>query len=826
MSMIGAESEATGEAKGGASAGTEAARVLAAWISSAASAGRSGAEAERARAVGELLAEHEELRRKLGVASRMLALSPVVSFVWRVEPGYPVEYVSDNVETAFGHTVESLMSGRLRFLDLVHEGDVERVRRACDASAREGRVLEHSYRMRRSDGSVLLVQETSRPMRLEGGGGDGEIRVIGFVRDMTAQQALLDQVQESRARLRALFDQASAGMVEVGRDGLVTDANKAMTRFLGWERSEVVGFPWQKISHPDDTARCEREVGRVIACEQDFFQVEKRYAHKDGGYRWGRVSISAIRDERGNLDRLLAVIVDIEESRRARERLHESEAQLRAIFNSAPIGISMATPEGVLRIANKQLQKILGRSEDEIRGLHWSKFTFPEDKAENDRAIAEALRMGTDAWTLEKRYVRPDGSVVWANLNTTLLRDEAGVPMGTVATVEDITHRRRLEQELAESKRMESLGRLAGGVAHDFNNLLTAIMGYASILQKRVQDADVREVAGRITAASTSAAGLTRQLLAFARRQDVTAETVDLGEAVRQACEIARGLIGAGQRLVVTAGPEGLPVRADRSQLEQVVLNLVANAADASSEDGRIEVRVERGHWGSNRGEASPRMAVLDVRDFGEGIDASVLPHIFEPFFTTKPRGRGTGLGLATVYGIVKQAGGTVMVESDPGRGSLFRVLWPLASGEGAGGSAEGAERALRSDSGSLRGSVLVVEDEPLVRELVEGVLRSAGCEVDGVGSGEEALAKMERRGRPYEVVLTDAVMPGMGGVELIRLLKGRGYPAPTIMMTGYSEASDRLKAVTYGAEVIGKPFAVEDLVSAVRKALSDALGG
>lgn len=823
MSMVGAESMASGVAKIGASAGAEAARVLGEWIANAASLGRSDIEAERARAVGVLLGEREELIRKLGVASMMQAESPVVSFVWRVETEYPVEYVSANFETVFGYSMESLTSGRIRFLDLVHEEDAEGVIRACDASVREGRVLEHSYRMRRSDGTVLRVQETSRPMRVEGG---GEVRVVGFVRDMTAQQALLDQVQESRAKLRALFDQASAGMVEVGRDGLVTDANKAMTRFLGWERSEVVGFPWQKISHPDDTARCEREVGRVIACEQDFFEVEKRYVHKDGGYRWGRVSISAIRDERGNLDRLLAVIVDIEESRRARERLHESEAQLRAIFNSAPIGISMATPEGVLRIANKQLQKILGRSEDEIRGLHWSKFTFPEDKAENDRAIAEALRLGTDAWTLEKRYVRPDGSVVWANLNATLLRDETGHPMGTVATVEDITRRRRLEQELAESKRMESLGRLAGGVAHDFNNLLTAIMGYASILQKRVQDADVREVAGRITAASMSAAGLTRQLLAFARRQDVTAETVDLGEAVRQACEIARGLIGAGQRLVVTAGPEGLPVRADRSQLEQVVLNLVANAADASSEDGRIEVRVERGHWRSNRGEASPRMAVLDVRDFGEGIDASVLPLIFEPFFTTKPRGRGTGLGLATVYGIVKQAGGTVMVESDPGRGSLFRVLWPLAVGDPVEGSSRRVERKRRVESASLRGSVLVVEDEPLVRELVEDVLRSAGCEVDGVGSGEAALAKMEDRGRPYGVVLTDAVMPGMGGVELIRLLKGRGYPAPTIMMTGYSEASDRLKAVTYGAEVIGKPFVVEDLLSAVRKALSEASGG
>jgi PAS domain S-box-containing protein len=726
MSMVGAQSAGPSVVKDGERGA--AAAWLARWIESCGAEGESGDRAEVVRAIGALLAEREEFGRRLEVSSMLLSSSPVVSFVWRVEPGYPVEYVSENVGEVLGYSAEELTSGRVQYLDLVHGADRARVERECDASVREGRGLEQSYRMRRSDGVEILVQESSRPTQKHALGGGG-LRVIGFIRDMTAQQALLDQVNASRARLRALFDQVSVGMVEVGRDGLVTETNPAMTRFLGWAREELVGQPWQRISNPEDTPRCEREIAKMIASEQNYFEVDKRYLHKDGSSRWGRVSISAIRDEAGKVDRLLAVIVDMDERLRARERLHESESQLRAIFNSAPIGISLATPEGVVKIANARLLKILGREEAEVCGRHWKEFTYEADRADNERLMSEALRSGADTWTMEKRYVKPDGSIVWANLNAMLLRSESGTPMGLVATIEDITHRRQLEQELAESKRMESLGRLAGGVAHDFNNLLTAIMGYASILEKRVREAEIREIVGRISAASTSAAGLTRQLLAFARKQEVSSERVDLGESVRNACEVAKGLIGEGQRLRVKVEKGAMPVRADRSQLEQVVLNLVANAADASSAEGEIEVSVERSHPRQGTSQSGTRMAVIDVRDYGAGIDPSVLPHIFEPFFTTKPRGRGTGLGLATVYGIVKQAGGTVMVQSDPGRGSLFRVLWPLTSVESSASEESAGERRRGAGEVPLSGSVLVVEYEVLVRELVE----SARCDRRGV---------------------------------------------------------------------------------------------
>ena len=400
-------------------------------------------------------------------------------------------------------------------------------------------------------------------------------------------------------------------------------------------------------------------------------------------------------------------------------------------------------------------------------------------------------------------------------------RDNEGRVAGCLGVAVDITERKQLQDQLRQAQKMEAVGRLAGGVAHDFNNLLTVISGYSSFLLESLPDgSSLRSYAEQVSQAATRAAQLTAQLLAFGRKQMLQPSIMDINALVRDAETMLRRLIGEDIELVTDLRPSIGCILADPGQVYQVVLNLVVNARDAMPRGGRIAVATADVTIGED--EARHEMdtkpgdyVMLAVSDTGHGMSPEILAHLFEPFYTTKEVGKGTGLGLSTAYGIVKQSGGHISVESALGHGSTFRVYLPRAEGRINGESAVDPETVHGSET------VLLVEDEEVVRQFARSVLEQAGYKVIEAANGQEALRRMQEPGRQVDAVLTDVVMPEMGGRELGEQVARLKPGVPVLYLTGYAEDSTpRDEAIPSGAVCLRKPFKPHELTARIREAL------
>ncbi|GAB4270924.1 MAG: hypothetical protein Kow0092_25450 [Deferrisomatales bacterium] len=449
----------------------------------------------------------------------------------------------------------------------------------------------------------------------------------------------------------------------------------------------------------------------------------------------------------------------------------------------------------------------------------------PDDRPRVWRAVEEAVEEGRP-YELEYRIRDAAGELRWVYDVGRAVEGDGGGERVLEGVLFDHTERRSLEAQLIHSQKMEALGRLAGGVAHDFNNLLTAISGYAELLLRRLPASDdSRRGAEEIVRAADRAADLTRQLLAFGRRQMVEPRVVDMNETIRGVVRMVERLLGEDVEVRLDLGAEVGSVRADPGQVEQAVVNLAVNARDAMPEGGVLAVRTRRAGPDECRrlgldGEGRGDHVVLEVSDTGVGMEQRVMEHIFEPFFTTKEAGKGTGLGLATVYGVVTQAGGGVSVESRVGEGTTFRLFWPCwsepprsAAGGGGGGASAGETRGER---------VALVEDEPAVLELAAEHLRDCGYRVEAFPSGREALAALEA-GEEVDLLITDVVMPGMAGPRLAHRLRQRWPRLPVIYVSGHTgEAAADLQADGWGTRFLEKPFRLSELDRTVREALEE----
>ncbi len=369
------------------------------------------------------------------------------------------------------------------------------------------------------------------------------------------------------------------------------------------------------------------------------------------------------------------------ELRRSRARAEALAQRFHAVFDSASLGIAIGV-DGRMLETNRALQDMLGYSGEELREMHFADITHPDDIGDDLEQLDLLLRGELDLYRVEKRYFRRDGEVVWGHVRISLARDEQGKPAFAVGMTEDITARKKLEEQLRHSQKMEAVGSLAGGVAHDFNNVLTAIGGYCEILLGELEAEDLRRrrVTG-IQRAVESASALTRQLLTFSRKNVLKPQFVDLNDVVAGIEPMLRRLIREDVRLRVGRSPWPLTVLADPGQLDQVLLNLALNASDAMPHGGELTIGAGVASLEPREADAvglrAGRHCYLSVADTGLGMDPETQKRVFEPFFTTKPEGLGTGLGLSTVYGIVTQSGGAVSIASTPGRGSVFTVFLP-----------------------------------------------------------------------------------------------------------------------------------------------------
>jgi PAS domain S-box-containing protein len=768
--------------------------------------------------ISDRIASERAIRSEEALLGRAEAIAHVGS--WRMELATGKVVWSDEMARIFGVDPSAIgFTAAEAITRGVHPDDRAMLDEVNSASLADGVPRPADYRILRADGTVRWVhaegeQEIDDTGRV--------VALIGFVQDITDRKRVEDELRRSELKHRTVIAQSPIPIAahREGRAVFANPAHKAMFRYRDDEELATLAMDDMVAPESRDMVRqmlARRRQGLPVPSEYEFEGLRR-----DGTTFPALVKTAPIDLPDGPAT--LVFHIDLTESKRFSEALQASEEKFSTAFRSAPVLVSLTDPEGVFIDTNEEGLRISGFTRDEVIG-RTSVETGWITAEDRDMLRGEIQTHGRIAGVEIECHAKDGRTVVC------LLNGEPITVLGRsclLIVAVDITDRRRMERErerlqaeLAQSQKMEAVGRLAGGVAHDFNNLLTAIGGYARLLE-----ADLAAGAGdpadaaEIRHAADRAAALTARLLAFSGRHDAQPVTIDLAVAVNQILPMLRRIVPERIEIATELQPCA-PVMADPAELDQVIVNLVVNAADAMPAIGRISIRVGasghddafvRSHVNSRPG---PH-ARLTVTDIGSGMDEMTRAHIFEPFFTTKPAGQGTGLGLATVYGVVERMGGTIEVTSAPGFGSIFEIDLP-ASGPTAGLAAEAAEQA--AQAGTER--ILLVEDEPMVRQLATAALLRLGYRVVPLESPAEATGVPDS---DYDLLITDVVMPGMDGTELARTLRQGRPDLPVLFVSGYSYGTvwDHILDEPR-TTMLWKPFTPTELVNAARKLLDDA---
>lgn len=602
--------------------------------------------------------------------------------------------------------------------------------------------------------------------------------------------------------LTSVFECAGIGMAVTSLDKRWLRVNDGLCELLGWPAEALVGRPVLEITHPDDAAEDLELRSQLLVGKARRYSREKRYKHADGHFIWVQVHAALVRDATGQPAYFVSQIIDISARRRAEERY-------RSLVESIPIGLYRTTHDGQFVEVNRAMMQMLGYTDrDELMAIDAR--TLYVDRDDRDRFVRVMMASDPEAATGVVQMRRRDGTPIWTRRTARIVRDEAGEVLYYEGAFEDITALRHNEEQLQQSQKMEAMGRLAGGIAHDFNNLLTAIKGNAAMVLDSLPSGSPDWLCMQeLDAAATRAAGLTRQLLAFSRRQVLQTQVLDLNAIIAESRALLGRLMREDIEVTVTTDAAMSLVRADASQIDQVLLNLAVNARDAMPHGGVLSLRTTNVSFGS------VRYVLLSVSDNGCGMDTQTRARIFEPFFTTKERGKGTGLGLAIVYGIVRQSGGTIEVDTVPGAGATFNVYLPVC--EACANEPVEPSPAGRPQAGADR-RVLVVEDEDSVRHFTARLLAAEGYTVTEATDGVEALERWDSD-PAFDVVVTDVVMPRMGGRVLVDRLRQRKPELPVVLMSGYAE--DPLGLPSSAPTIfLEKPFGADAMATAVAMVL------
>ena len=621
-------------------------------------------------------------------------------------------------------------------------------------------------------------------------------RIAMTFENVTAMVSSRRALQESEGRFRSAFHAASVGMALTALDGSYVQVNDRLAQMLGYEPEELSTLNVRDVTHTDDIDADVVLLEELRSGERDSYQRETRYLRKDGSLMWGELTVSLVRGYDGSPTHVVSHIQDITAQR-------EANLLFTATFEHSVVPMIVADDDRRLVDLNEAATELLGVSHEDAVALRVDDLLRGEAVPELWRSF---LRNGT--LEAEVSLQRPDGGERQIEFVAT-----ADVRPGRhIAVVRDLTRTKELETQLRQAQKMEAVGRLAGGIAHDFNNLLTAISGYSEFLIEGLEDERLRRHADEIRKAAARAASLTGQLLAFSRRQVLQPRALDLNAVVSDMEMMLRRLIGEDVELVTLLDANVGPVQADPTQIEQVIVNLAVNARDAMPNGGSVtietaDVRTEDGDF-----------VELRMTDTGVGMTDAERQQLFDPFFTTKEG--GTGLGLATVYGIVEQSGGTIDVDSAPGMGSSFSICLPRAA------SPAEVLPAVREPAAPRAGdeTILLVEDENVVRQLVAEILETSGYTVMQAGDGPSALELLRRHAGKVDLLLTDVVMPGMSGPEVAQAVTSMRPGTQVLYTSGYTDSAIGHHGVLEpGIAFLQKPFSASDLTRKVRGLLDDA---
>ena len=660
-------------------------------------------------------------------------------------------------------------------------------------------------------------------------------------------------LQQSEARFRTMVSQVIAGISQTDLTGRFVHTNERYCEMVGYSAAELSQMRVQEITHPEDLPR-HLEMLDELARSGTGFTIEKRYIRKDGSIIWVSNSVSGVRDATGQVTNILGVSTDVSERRAA----EDARAYLAAIVQSSDDAIVSKTLEGIVTSWNDGAEAIFGFTAEEMIGQPITRL-FPPDRLFEEDVILERVRRGEKVDHFETVRRRKDGRDIDVSVTISPVRDGTGRIVGASKIGRDITEkkraeaalrdlnekleqrvterthelaeannrlltetaeRERTEAELLQARKMEAIGQLVSGLAHDFNNLLAAILGNLELLEMRLSDPHLMKLVQAAARSARHGAKLNEQMLAFSRKQYLSPVPVDLNELVLGTQDLLRRSLG-GTVEVSTALSEDLwPALVDPHQLELVLLNLAINARDAMPAGGRVVIKTRNFRAGErNRPVELPAgdYVMISVADSGTGMSPDVLARACEPFFTTKEPGKGSGLGLAQVYGLAQQSGGGMRITSAVGKGTTVTVYLPrsLAEPRRAAEAADAAERAALS----RRTRVLVVDDNEDVREVIVAYLDALGYQSLQAASGSDALALLADTVGGVDLLLADYAMPGMSGAELARRVSGKWPELPVIVITGYADATG-FDGQLDEAVLLRKPFGINELGSAIEHAM------
>jgi PAS domain S-box-containing protein len=722
-----------------------------------------------------------------------------------------LRYASPSVERLLGYAPAELLERNL--FELLHPDDVAGLADALGrARAAPGVPQSAAFRFRHRDGGWRMLESVGQARRDHGGAATFVVNS----RDVTERRAQELALGASRERLRTLVASAPLVLFTLDPAGVFTLVEGKGLDALGVRPGRLVGQSvFQMYADEPETLA---DVRRALAGESFTSTVEV----------FGlvfEVSYSPLRDADQRLAGVIGVATDITERRRAEEALRRSEESHRALVEHAAYGIYRSA-RGRFLSANPALVAMLGYdSEADLLAVDLERDVYA-DPAERAGALAQ-LASADRVQDLEVTWRRKDGARIVVRLSGRAVRAPDGRIDSCEMVVEDVTDRRALEEQVRQSQKIEALGRLTGGIAHDFNNLLTIILANAELIRRSLDPAGTAEQADLrdLVAAALRGRVMIKELLGFARRSSLDLQAVDLGHVAGTLSGMLRRVLPADIELRVTA--EDAPaVRADVHAVEQILFNLVTNARDAMPDGGTLRIATGRSRLAAGRVRAAgvppvPEWAYLRVEDAGVGMDAATRQRMFEPFFTTKPSGEGTGLGMATVYGLAKQHGAVIEVDSAPGQGTRVTVHFPALRTEApAAAVAPGAEAVPRGG----QETILVVEDEGDLRRAAKRVLEQAGYQVLTAADGQEALEAIRQQASPIHLVLSDLVMPRPGGRGLYDAVRREGHQTPFLFASGYSPDEGRGGVgATPGASLLSKPWTPADLLMRVREVLDRA---
>jgi two-component system cell cycle sensor histidine kinase/response regulator CckA len=741
---------------------------------------------------------------------------------WITSPDFQViHYISPAYEVIWGRSAESLHSHPHQWVEAILPEERETVFAAFATLMSDAPTVSVEYRIARPDGSVRWIHDRGFQVRNAAG---NLIRLSGIATDITERKRAEEALRESEERFAGAFEHAPIGVALTSPKGRWLKVNRALCKLVGYTEAELLDRSFQDISHPDDLTASLEGVRQLIAGEIRSFQSEKRYIHAGGHLVTVLVNVSLVRDAQEQPRYFIAQVQDITGRKRTEEALRLLSSAVKQSKESIMITeAELDLPGPKIIFVNPAFTQMTGYTAAEVLGGTPRMLQGPS----TDRAVLDRLRRNLeqgDAFAGETINYRKDGAEFVLEWQIAPLRNAGSAITHFVAIQRDITARKRLEAQLVQSQKMETVGKLAGGVAHEFNSILTAILGQSELLlQDLPAGSPLGEKVTSIHDAAGRAAILTRQLLAYGRKQTLQPETLNLNTILHGLTGTLRHLVGHDFDIRKVPTTDLRMVKADAGQITQVIMNMVINARDAMPGGGKLTLETANVSLDKASVERYPELkpgdyVLLAISDTGTGMSAAVQSRVFEPFFSTKGVGEGTGLGLSTCYGIIKQSGGHITVYSEPGVGTTFKIYLPQAAGTPS------TSLQLTTAPGMPHGTetILLVEDDPALREMASGLLQRLGYTVLTAANGIEALGLREAHQPGHiDLLFTDVVMPHMNGRELADQVQALSPQTRILFTSAYTaNAIVHQGVLNPGVALLQKPFTPAALAQKLREVL------